>query len=230
LAIGAKIMRYFLWCLLFAGISLTTVFLNLFHPNFSFITNCIILSALLIIVTTFYYYQFSPILIKNEEYTTNILGILFEALEAEIIVVRPQCNNLGVNIMKVKRRILKPWAKYLEVNYYCGEYTDSELEQKYDNGVGCCGFSLSSNSQVYYDSVSQHQTSLHMTSTQQSVTQHIKSILSTPIYSPNDALRIHPIAILNLDSIDGINVTGFDQPAIQEIVANFTTLMNRQLM
>lgn len=223
-------MSYFLWCLLFAGISLITVFLNLFHPNFSFITNCIILGTLLIIVTAFYYYQFSPILRKNEEYTTNLLSILFEALEAEILVLRPQCTNIGINIMKAKRSILKPLTKYLEIIFYCGDYTDSELEQKYNIGVGCCGFALLSNSQIYYDSVLQNQTSLHMTSTQQTVTQHIKSILSTPIYSPNDALRLHPIAILNLDSIDGINITGFDQAPIQEIAANFTTLMNRQLM
>lgn len=223
-------MRHALRSLVLATIPLITIFFYLFKPTFSIIANCIILMVIFGALFSLNYYQYLPIVRKNEDYTNNILGILFKVLESEIVALRPQYNNLRINVMRVRRRFIKPWERYLKIDYHYGNYSNPELDQIYGLNMGCCGVALFENSQIYYDSILQHQTLLHMTPTQQTITFHVKSILSTPIYSPNDAFEHNPIAILNLDSIDSISVTGFDDTLIQEIAANFTTLMNRQLM
>jgi hypothetical protein len=223
-------MHPILRCLIFSGISLIPLFLYLFKPQFSFINSCIIVIIAFILIFALYYNQFLPILKKNKEYINNILGILFKALESEIIEIRPQCNNIRINVMRVKRRMLKPWERYLKIDYYYGDYDDSELEQIYGLDIGCSGVALYENSQIFYDSILQHETIRRMTSTQRKITDHVKSILSTPIYSSTDNFEHRPIAILNLDSIHSIDITGFNDAAIQEIAANFTTLISRQLV
>lgn len=223
-------MRHFMRSLFLATIPLITIFFYLFKPTFSFGTNCTIIIITFLALLALNYYQYLPIVRKTEEYKNNILDILFRALEAEIVELRPQCTNLRINIMKRRRRIIKPWERYLRIDYYYGHYSHQELDQVYGISVGCCGVALAENSQIYYDSILQHQTLLHMTPAQQEITMHVKSILSTPIYSPKDDFERNIIAILNLDSIDSVDITGFNQSTIQEIAANFTTLMNRQLM
>lgn len=224
-------MRPILRCSLLAGISLIPLLLYLFHPHFSFFSGCITLIVVFASIFTLYYYQlYKPFIKKSEDYLNNILPILFKALDSEIREIRPQCNNIRINVMRVRIRILKPWKKYLKIDYWYGDYGYSELEQIYDLDIGCCGVALYENSQVFYDSILQHETLLHMTPTQRKITEHVKSTLSTPIYSPMDNFEHKPIAILNLDSTDSIDITGFNDTAIQEIAANFTTLIGPQLM
>jgi hypothetical protein len=224
-------MHPILRCSLIAGISLIPLLLYLFQPHFSFLTSCILIIIVFILIFTLYYYQlYKPFFKKNEDYLNNILHILFKALESEIEEIRPECSNIRINVMRVRRKILKPWKRFLKIDYYYGDYDHSELEQIYGLDIGSCGVALYENSQIFYDSILQHETLRHMTPTQRKITEHVKSTLSTPIYSPMDNFEHKPIAILNLDSIDSIDITGFNDTAIQEIAANFTTLIGTQLM
>ncbi len=217
-------------CGLLAILYIIPLSLNLYQLRFpSLITILLIIAGLGGSFSVYYYQFYRPFNKKNEEYLNRMFGVLFPALDSELIEIRPENKNIRVNIMRVRRKTVKPWERYLRIDYCYGDYEQSEIDQIYHLDTGCCGVALYENSQIFYDSILQHETIRRMTPGQRRITEHVKSILSTPIYSSRDFLEHKPIAILNLDSVDGIDITGFNDPPIQEIAAKFATLIGGQL-
>ncbi|MGB7910998.1 MAG: hypothetical protein WCF59_02110 [Desulfobaccales bacterium] len=222
-------MHPILVCWLLAILYIIPLGLNLYQLNFpSLITVLLIVSGFGGSFAVYYFQVYKPINKKNEEYLNSIFEIIFSALDSELIEIRPENNNIRINIMQVRRKKLKCWERYLRIEYCYGDYDQSEVDQIYGLDTGCCGVALYENSQIFYDSILQHEAIRRMTPTQRRITEHVKSTLSTPIYSSRDIMRRTPVAILNLDSGDGIDVTGFNGPPIQEIAAKFATLIGGQ--
>lgn len=217
-------------CWLLAILFIIPLGLNLYQLKFpSLITTIFITAGFGGSFTVYYYQILRPFHRKNEDYLNRIFDILFGALDSELLEMRPQINNIRINIMRVRRRKLKPWKRYLKIDFCYGDYDQSEIDQIYCLNVGCCGVALYENSQIFYDSILQHETIRSMSPTQRRITEHVKSILSTPIYSSRNTMEHNPIAILNLDSVDAVDITGFNDAQIQETAANFATLIGGQL-
>lgn len=223
-------MNPILHCFLLVGISLIPLSLNLFQPNFPNITKYIIITIASGLSFTLYYQQFyKPFKKKNKEYLEKIFDELFFSIDKKVREVRPQLNNLRINVMIAKRMIPRFWEKLLKLDYCFGEYSLAEKELGFIKN-GCCGLALYGNDQYYYDAEPHHEALKEMTGTQKKVTEHLGSILSTPIYSPKDDNREHPIAILNFDSTERIDKTRFDEDIILKIAAYYATLIGGQLI
>lgn len=224
-------MHPILTCLLLTILYLIPLYLNLSPPHFDRLTRLAILGIAFLLSFAIYYNQFyRPFIKKNKDYVDTLLGELFYVLDKKIREIRPQINNLRMNVMTLRRNIFRPWERYLEMAFYYGEYDLAEIEQEYGIDIGCSGAVLYENTQIYYDSILQHETLRRMTPTQRKITDHVESILSTPIYSPRDEMQRRPIAVLNLDSMDHVDITGFNDIAIQEIAAKFAALIGGQLI
>ncbi|MEW6660683.1 MAG: hypothetical protein AB1424_18735 [Thermodesulfobacteriota bacterium] len=223
-------MHPILHCVLLAGISLIPLSLNLFHPIFSDLTKYSIIIIAFVLTYTLYFHQFyKPFKKKSREYLDKILGELFSSLDKKAREVRPQLNDLRINVMIAKRKFPRIWEKHLKIDFYHGEYFPAEKELEFVKN-GCCGSALYDNAQYYYDAEPHHEALRSMTEIQKKVTEHLGSILSTPIYSPKDEYKEHPIAILNLDSTERINKTGFDEDIMLKIAAYYAALIGGQLI
>lgn len=223
-------MNPILHCFLLVGISLIPLSLNLFQPDFPNITKYIIITIASGLSFTLYYQQFyKPFKKKNKEYLEKIFDELFFSIDKKVREVRPQINNLRINIMVAMRRFPKIWNKLLKIDYCFGEYYPAENELEFIKN-GCCGVALYDNAQYYYDSEPHHEALKDMTGIQKKVTEHLGSILSTPVYFPKDDNRERPIAILNFDSTERIAETGFDDDAILKIATYYATLIGGQLI
>ena len=119
--------------------------------------------------------------------------------------------------------------RHLRLDYVWGDYTEAEREQQYRVDAGCAGLALGQNQQVFFDAYKAQEPRLGLTATQRQVTEHVNSILSTPIYRPNDAENQSPIAILNLDSRDLISESGFGERRLQELLVDYAALMGATL-
>lgn len=137
---------------------------------------------------------------------------LFDSLIRDCKKVRPGDYDLRTNVMKVRRKYLGLGKRYLKFDFWVGDFSPAELEQKYKEDVACCGTALRENEQVVFDSETVQEPYRHMSETQRDVTRHVRSILSTPVYRANDETKKWPVAILNIDSTSAIAVTGFDEP------------------
>lgn len=222
-------MHPMLVCWLLAILYIVPLGLNLYQLKFpSIITTLFIIAGCGGSFFVYYSQFYRPFNKKNEEYLNSIFDILFPVLDLKLIEMMPKNNNIRINIMRVRRDKLKPWIRYLKIDYCYGNYEQSEMDQIYCLNVGCCGVALYENSQIIYDSILQHETIRSMTPSQRKITEHVKSILSTPIYSRSN-FGHNPVAILNLDSFHGIDMTGFNDIPIQEIAAKFGTLFGGQL-
>jgi hypothetical protein len=220
-------------CLLLAGIPLIPLSLSLFHPNFPILTKYIILIGAFGLTFTLYFYQFyRPFIRQKGDFLDLLLPDLFYVIDNKIRESRSQINNLRINVMIVRRKYLHPWQRYLIIDYFypLESYKPSELELIYSENIGCSGTALYENEQIAYDSMLSHETLKGMPETHREVTMNIKSILSTPIYSPKDEWQRKPIAILNFDSTDDSVITGFNDAIIQEIAANRASLIGGLLI
>jgi hypothetical protein len=154
-----------------------------------------------------------------------IAGHVFRSLVSEFHSYNPASQSLRVNVMKVRRRWpFRPWKRYLRIDFHRGIYSKTELEQEYDDDVGCCGTSLHENEQIWFDSQRAKTPYRHMTAIQLRVTGHVKSILSTPVYRTKDEQKQTPIAVLNFDSADSVAVTSFDRDRAQELAIKYATV------
>lgn len=223
-------MHPILHCILLAGISLLPLSLNLFRPTISDLSKYTILTIAFALTFTLYFYQFyKPFKKKSREYLDKILDELFSSLDKKVREVRPQINNLRINVMIARRRIPKFWERFLKIDFFYGEYHPSEKELEFTKN-GCCGSALYDNAQYYYDAEPHHEALKDMTEIQKKVTEHLGSILSTPIYSPKDDYKERPIAILNLDSTERINKSGFDDDIMLKTAAYYAALIGGQLI
>jgi len=156
-----------------------------------------------------YYRQFyRPTIRIEKQYQEIVLDHIFRALVDTYRQQRPGDYDLRASVMRVSRPLGRG-KPILSFAFWFGEFTAAEFEQSYAVGVGNAGNALARNEQAIYDAVAAHENRAGMTATQQEVTAHVASILSTPVYRPGDADKRTPIAVLNLDSRNGVVETGF---------------------
>lgn len=114
---------------------------------------------------------------------------------------------LRCNVMIVEDRpFQKPFAS---IRYYAGNYDVSEQKQTYASGVGATGRALALKMPVFYSRAHSVSPDDGMTPTQKAITKNTNSVMSLPVFHPNDTDLAKPIAVLNFDSHDDIEVTGF---------------------
>lgn len=112
--------------------------------------------------------------------------------------------------------------EFLQIAYHTSDYEEIELNREWNFGQGWCGKAYEQN--VQYEakrSVSDGGWSQPWETTpeQDKATEHLRSVLSTPVYKPTDDQEENPIAILNLESESPITETGLHDEDVQDEVA-----------
>jgi hypothetical protein len=187
-----------------------------------------LLVGLSISVVVYYQQVYRPTIRVEDEYLGIVLNDLFNALIARHRDLHPGGYELRVNLMRVRRSVpLRP--PYVRIDFSLGAYSDAELEQEYRLGVGNAGTAILRKDQSYYDSLDAHEPRLGLTATQREITAHINSILSTPVFRPNEIGRGTPIAVLNLDSTDPIRETHFRDPDVRALAVYYANTIGALL-
>jgi len=138
------------------------------------------------------------------------LGLMCSYMMSNFAIPQLRCN-----IMLARQNIVFHW-KPLKIDFYANNYGKAELEQSYRYNAGCCGTALAEKGPIYFDSAQSQEPYKGMSATQRTVTNHLKSILSIPIFAPGEVGSTTTIAILNFDSELDINSTHFDKLDVQE--------------
>ncbi len=112
----------------------------------------------------------------------------------------------------------------LKIRYSTPGYPAAEKELVYKD-FGASGNALIENDVVYYDKKTAPTSITGMPATHIEITKHINSVLSAPIYRPNDTGLENPIGILSIDSKMSVEKTGFDKPTNYDIVTSMATLI-----
>lgn len=195
---------------------------SLFAIELSQTWKYIILFISFIVSATLYYIRFyRPTVISNDKYLERTLDFLFTGFETTYRDAHPGNYSLRINIMRVRNRFILFGPNYAKISFFRGDYSRAEREQEFFADQGCCGIAMSSGQQCIYDQEQIPEAYDTLTHTQRHVTEHVMSILSTPIYRPSDRPRGQPVAILNIDSADVLGVNGFDRLEIQALVDSF---------
>lgn len=132
--------------------------------------------------------------------------------------------QLRCSLMLTRHRFFGGWQP-LQIDVHDGNYVTVELEQSYKYNVGCCGTALAEKKQMFFDSEKAREPYKGMSETQRMATSHLKSILSTPIFSPADPHLKKPVAILNMDSEAPLRQTLFNKSKVQESAKKFAGLI-----
>jgi len=111
---------------------------------------------------------------------------------------------------------------FLQIAYCTAEYEEIELNREWDLGQGWCGKAYQEN--VQYEARQSASDAgwsqpWQTTPEQDKATEHIRSVLSTPIYDPSDENEDDPIGVLNIESESPITETGLHDEAIQDEIA-----------
>lgn len=205
------------------GLVLLGLAVDLFSDSFPPWFKWVVLGVGLLLATTSFYVEFyRPRVMIDDGYQDTICKIMLEKLATVYRDEYPGDYDLRLNIMQVKRKRtlgIRP----LQIGSHFGEYTAAERAQQYEVGTGCCGWCLSENEQQVFDRLEMQQALRGMNPQQLQATEHVHSVLSTPIYRPE---RLEdPIAILNLDSTRPIGDTGFQETRMRTIVAEYASLI-----
>lgn len=184
----------------------------------------ILAAGLVVSALTYYTVSYLPVVKARERYLGTLVPFVLEGAMSDWRAQRPGGYTLRSNVMRVRRRTWKPWRRFLRIDFAVGSYTRAELEQDYNEDVGCCGTALRENTTVWFDAVSAQEPWRHMSQTQRHATSHVKSILSVPIYRWEDHQYEVPVAILNLDSSDDVTQTGFDQVQLHGATGRYARL------
>lgn len=112
--------------------------------------------------------------------------------------------------------------EFLQIAYSTDDYQPIELNREWSLDQGWCGKAYAEN--VQYEakqSASDGGWSQPWGTTpeQDKATEHLRSVLSTPVYKPSDEAEENPIAILNLESESSITETGLHGEEVQDEVA-----------
>lgn len=145
--------------------------------------------------------------------------LLPEVVEAyEDRVVDPP--DVRANVMFLRRRDLLPlgnsrklwpWQKSLQVDFAVGDYSDfEETDLKWAVDEGACGTAIEYNRMVNSDLEEVEIHEWDMTTKQLNATRHLGSVLSIPIYTPEDEQKNRPVGVLNLDSEAHLDETEFN--------------------
>ncbi len=114
----------------------------------------------------------------------------------------------------------KPIFRTLAVKYYDERVARAERRNEFLIGQGLCGFTFEKRRIDYFDKTLRSHVELDMSDVQLALTENIQSILCVPLFRRSVPFRVSPIAVFSLDSPAGISATRFNEPALQEFVAN----------
>jgi hypothetical protein len=134
-------------------------------------------------------------------------------------------DNVRVNIMLASRPKLRPWTRHLKIWHSVGEYHQDELDMVYPKGLGNCGRAFADNTTYWYDREKGHDQFLDVPQFANSVTKNLGSILSVPIYDPEDENRTDPIGVLNVDHAKAVEYSKFDDPEVREFAKRASSLI-----
>lgn len=171
-----------------------------------------------------YWQLYLPLINIKTRQRNHLVENLLYALIMKYREVENGAINIRVNVMLVNSKFSSRRRKYLEFSVSYGSYSDAELEQEYNSGVGCSGTALQENNVVVFDSVDVRKPYRSLSATQRLVTEHIKSIVSVPFYRASDSARLSPIGMVNVDSSDPIQKTRFDDDNLQALIIQFADL------
>lgn len=135
--------------------------------------------------------------------------------------------EVRVNVMLLRRRDvfplgtarkLWPWKQSLKVEFAHGDYTNfSEDDIKWAIDEGVCGTAIEYNKMIWSDLEEVEIHEWDMTQNQLNATQHLGSVISIPIYVPEDESKDHPVGVLNVDSQANLDRSQFDREVGKEL-------------
>ncbi|MFC6723500.1 hypothetical protein ACFQE1_03665 [Halobium palmae] len=190
----------------------------------------VVLIAFIASALVSYATQYQSTMRLREDTRETILDMVLEQLTRKYSEEIAACE-LRANIMTIKRKPSKripPWRRSLSFRAMEGDYSDAELEQEYNSGIGCSGKTIERNSPTYYDSERRQDPDRTLSSTQREVTNHVNSILSVPIYPDNDPSKA-PIGVLSLDSEENINTTSFHEEPAHRLAMKYAGVVGNVL-
>lgn len=201
----------------------------------------------LVLSATFYYSEYHRPLIqvKEEQIERFLEDFLFPGLLNDYYELRPNTPEIRANVMLYKRRdvlfwresrSLPPWEKSLSIDFRTEGYgpdVSRENELKWRVGEGVCGgtieYVLQNTDQdskeefqeAWSDLENVHIAQWNMTQKQFDATKDLGSVLSVPIYRPDDLERKNPVGILNLDSEANLSETKFHTDDTRQVAIKY---------
>jgi len=153
-----------------------------------------------------YYITYKPLLSYKDRQLSTFFSDFLRMIERDVEWAAHGDVNVRANIM---RPASSGWSDdpTFTVTFYTeeSEYRGDELELEFEIGQGCVGNAYQDNDQkvaISADHVDTWSPGWNTTSTQDRATEHLNTIIGTPIYRPTDEEKDSPVAILIVDSED----------------------------
>jgi hypothetical protein len=133
--------------------------------------------------------------------------------------------SIRVNVMLAYRTLWGPWKRHLRMWFAFGDYSKDERSLEFPLGTGICGKAFADNTSYWYDREKGHDQFVVVPPFAPSVTRNLVSILSVPIYHPEDQHKSRPIGVLNVDASKDVEHTGFDDSNVRRIAKETSALI-----
>lgn len=133
------------------------------------------------------------------------------AIRANVMLLRRR----NVIPFRRARRDVWPWQRTLRIEASLGDYESrSEDELEWKPNEGAVGRAMNQSAQemwapLDYDETDRLKVGWNLTEAQVSRTDHLGSLLCVPIYLASDEEKVEPAGVLNLDSEEPLDVSGF---------------------
>lgn len=169
---------------------------------------------------------YTPYVRRRNEYLKTVMDLASESLLGQYASAGKPADEIRVNLMLMRKKYRLFGKRQLHIAYEYGEYAPTERNLVYDIGVGNAGFALEKNEPRVFDREGSkgNLDLFRMTPAQEEATRSVGSILSTPVYSPDDEEKSHPIGILNLDSQLRLEESGFDEEHVLDMAMRLATV------
>lgn len=165
--------------------------------------------------------------IVDEKLEPLLEDLIFPMIVDEYEQLVDDSPEVRVNVMLLRRRDifplgnsrkLWPWKRSLKVEFASGDYGDfNERDVKWAIDEGVCGTAIEYNKMIWSDLEEVEIHEWNMTRNQLNATQHLGSVVSIPIYVPEDESKDHPVGVLNVDSRASLDETQFDRDLGKEL-------------
>jgi hypothetical protein len=163
---------------------------------------------------------YRPLLEATRETQQAWCSVLLASVVRDYRDAQKGTYDLRGNIMVLRG---PPWRRRLCFLVSTEGYPKAELEQEFQPGVGCAGTAVEAGGITFFDPAVAPEHFHGMTETQKTITKHIGSILSVPVYKggkPNGRI----LGVLNLDSSGALGTTAFNKPDLQALTSKYAGL------
>jgi hypothetical protein len=169
-----------------------------------------------------------PFMASRHSYVANVMDVLVEGFLAKYAEYHPSTPpELRINFM-LEEWDVWPWRRILMISYHFqpddqSAYSLRERDLAFEIGQGNCGRAFERRELRFFerdsDPLKRREQDEHyrLTAEQAHVLDEaeIGSVLSVPVFHPNDQNRIHPIGVINVDSSASLENSLFDQAPVQ---------------